>query len=151
MAANGTAAEKAYILKVQSQGETVHEDCLVDTWVSQERLAFIDLQAGPFHWGPAIVGEGVRTLDSIPEAPHASEVSPFAEQHELHDNPEAHLPGPFDVQINNLAVHWRERCKTVKDRSTASCLGSYPTCAFAPVLIQARCGYQSWRWRWHVH
>ncbi len=30
------------------------------------RWAFIDLSAGPFAWGPAVGGEGVRTESSLP-------------------------------------------------------------------------------------
>lgn len=30
------------------------------------RWAFIDLSAGPFSWGPAVGGEGVRTEISLP-------------------------------------------------------------------------------------
>lgn len=30
------------------------------------RWAFIDLTAGPFSWGPAVGGEGVRTEYSLP-------------------------------------------------------------------------------------
>ncbi len=27
-------------------------DCLVDSWISHERFAFLDLSAGPFEWSP---------------------------------------------------------------------------------------------------
>lgn len=30
------------------------------------RWAFIDLNAGPFSWGPSVGGEGVRTEASLP-------------------------------------------------------------------------------------
>lgn len=30
------------------------------------RWAFVDLSAGPFSWGPAVGGEGVRTERSLP-------------------------------------------------------------------------------------
>lgn len=39
----------------------VNEDCLVDTWVTNERTAFMDLTAGPFHWGPLIAADGVSS------------------------------------------------------------------------------------------
>ncbi|XP_024530236.1 uncharacterized protein LOC9659220 isoform X2 [Selaginella moellendorffii] len=42
------------------------EECLVDTWTGQGRWAFIDLTAGPFHWGPTVGGVGVRTVGSLP-------------------------------------------------------------------------------------
>ncbi|KAJ4829215.1 hypothetical protein Tsubulata_024524 [Turnera subulata] len=43
-----------------------HEECLTDTWIGKDRWAFIDLTAGPFTWGPAVGGEGVRTEFSLP-------------------------------------------------------------------------------------
>ncbi|KAJ0965543.1 hypothetical protein J5N97_026681 [Dioscorea zingiberensis] len=44
----------------------LHPECLTDTWIGTERWAFIDLTAGPFSWGPAVGGEGVRTENSLP-------------------------------------------------------------------------------------
>ncbi|KAJ6958690.1 hypothetical protein NC653_040365 [Populus alba x Populus x berolinensis] len=41
-------------------------ECLTDTWIGKDRWAFIDLTAGPFSWGPAVGGEGVRTELSLP-------------------------------------------------------------------------------------
>ncbi|CAL1414120.1 unnamed protein product [Linum trigynum] len=41
-------------------------ECLTDTWIGKDRWAFIDLSAGPFAWGPAVGGEGVRTKLSLP-------------------------------------------------------------------------------------
>ncbi|KAG5596262.1 hypothetical protein H5410_037494 [Solanum commersonii] len=43
-----------------------HAECLTDTWIGNHRWAFIDLTAGPFSWGPAVGGEGVRTELSLP-------------------------------------------------------------------------------------
>ncbi|GLT28617.1 hypothetical protein SLA2020_035370 [Shorea laevis] len=43
-----------------------HVECLTDTWIGRDRWAFIDLTAGPFTWGPAVGGEGVRTELSLP-------------------------------------------------------------------------------------
>ncbi|KAE8653558.1 uncharacterized protein LOC101207480 isoform X1 [Cucumis sativus] len=43
-----------------------HAECLTDTWIGDDRWAFIDLNAGPFSWGPAVGGEGVRTELSLP-------------------------------------------------------------------------------------
>lgn len=72
-----------------------HAECLTDAWIGRERFvlplclclyhahtlslcvyliliglcirwAFIDLTAGPFSWGPAVGGEGVRTDLSLP-------------------------------------------------------------------------------------
>lgn len=39
---------------------------MVPCWIYSARLAFIDLTAGPFTWGPAVGGEGVRTECSLP-------------------------------------------------------------------------------------
>ncbi|XP_019174714.1 PREDICTED: uncharacterized protein LOC109170184 isoform X2 [Ipomoea nil] len=44
----------------------LHAECLTDTWIGNHRWAFIDLSAGPFTWGPAVGGEGVRTELSLP-------------------------------------------------------------------------------------
>ncbi|XP_044471632.1 uncharacterized protein LOC123200512 isoform X2 [Mangifera indica] len=44
----------------------LHAECLTDTWIGKDRWAFIDLTAGPFAWGPAVGGEGVRTELSLP-------------------------------------------------------------------------------------
>ncbi|KAK7247640.1 hypothetical protein RIF29_42527 [Crotalaria pallida] len=44
----------------------LQEECLTDTWIGKDRWAFIDLSAGPFSWGPAVGGEGVRTESSLP-------------------------------------------------------------------------------------
>lgn len=72
----------------------LQEECLTDTWIGKDRFsffhamlnfkaytfpsfclllltcctrwAFIDLSAGPFSWGPAVGGEGVRTEASLP-------------------------------------------------------------------------------------
>ncbi|XP_057806569.1 uncharacterized protein LOC131021402 isoform X1 [Salvia miltiorrhiza] len=43
-----------------------HAECLTDTWIGNQRWAFIDLSAGPFSWGPSVGGEGVRTAQSLP-------------------------------------------------------------------------------------
>lgn len=44
----------------------IHAECLTDTWIGKDRWAFIDLSAGPFSWGPAVGGEGVRTELRLP-------------------------------------------------------------------------------------
>lgn len=44
----------------------LHAECLTDTWIGKDRWAFIDLSSGPFSWGPAVGGEGVRTEISLP-------------------------------------------------------------------------------------
>lgn len=44
-------------------------NCLVDTWLSGSRFAFVDLTAGPVTWGPSITGEGSKTVNSKPAVP----------------------------------------------------------------------------------
>jgi hypothetical protein len=46
--------------------EDFDENCLVDNWVASDRLAWIDLTAGPFTWGPVSGGAGVRTHSTLP-------------------------------------------------------------------------------------
>ncbi|KAG9450142.1 hypothetical protein H6P81_010107 [Aristolochia fimbriata] len=48
----------------------LHPECATDTWIGSDRWAFIDLSAGPFSWGPAVGGEGVRTERSLPNVTH---------------------------------------------------------------------------------
>ncbi|KAG8070660.1 hypothetical protein GUJ93_ZPchr0006g41223 [Zizania palustris] len=44
----------------------LHAECLTDLWIGRDRFAFFDLSAGPFAWGPAVGGDGVRTELSLP-------------------------------------------------------------------------------------
>ncbi|KAM3261797.1 hypothetical protein ACQJBY_052472 [Aegilops geniculata] len=44
----------------------LHAECLTDIWVGRNRFAFVDLTAGPFSWGPAVGGDGVRTELTLP-------------------------------------------------------------------------------------
>ncbi|KAJ3696515.1 hypothetical protein LUZ61_000220 [Rhynchospora tenuis] len=52
--------------ELKSDLEGLHSDCLTDSWIGRDRWAFVDLSAGPFTWGPAVGGEGVRTELSLP-------------------------------------------------------------------------------------
>ncbi|XP_030942951.1 uncharacterized protein LOC115967932 isoform X2 [Quercus lobata] len=52
-------------LKSENLGD-LHVECLTDAWIGKDRWAFIDLSAGPWSWGPAVGGEGVRTELSLP-------------------------------------------------------------------------------------
>ncbi|CAM6088218.1 unnamed protein product [Calypogeia fissa] len=66
---NGNNLQLASALRkgLKSEGESeLQPECLVDTWVGQERWAFLDLSAGPFSWGPAVGGDGVRSENSLP-------------------------------------------------------------------------------------
>ncbi|KAH7848402.1 hypothetical protein Vadar_002330 [Vaccinium darrowii] len=60
--------QKVLMEKVLKSGDFsgLHAECLTDTWIGNDRWAFIDLSAGPFSWGPAVGGEGVRTELSLP-------------------------------------------------------------------------------------
>ncbi|QCD95187.1 hypothetical protein DEO72_LG5g3280 [Vigna unguiculata] len=64
-------------------------ECLTDTWIGKDRWAFIDLSAGPFSWGPAVGGEGVRTEASLPSVEKtigsASEISEEEAEDRLQD------------------------------------------------------------------
>ncbi|CAJ1951653.1 unnamed protein product [Sphenostylis stenocarpa] len=64
-------------------------ECLTDTWIGKDRWAFIDLSAGPFSWGPAVGGEGVRTEASLPSVEKtigsASEISEEEAENRLQD------------------------------------------------------------------
>lgn len=51
-------------LKYENLGD-LHVECLTDAWIGKDRWAFIDLSAGPWSWGPAVGGEGVRTELSL--------------------------------------------------------------------------------------
>ncbi|XP_047090256.1 uncharacterized protein LOC124702177 [Lolium rigidum] len=44
----------------------LHAECLTDIWIGRNRFAFVDLSAGPFAWGPAVGGDGVRSELSLP-------------------------------------------------------------------------------------
>lgn len=67
----------------------VHAECLTDMWIGKDRWAFIDLSAGPFSWGPAVGGEGVRTELSLPNVEKTigavSEISEDEAENRLQD------------------------------------------------------------------
>ncbi|KAL2896586.1 UTP--glucose-1-phosphate uridylyltransferase [Bienertia sinuspersici] len=66
---NGKSGDlKLALLKELKSGDisNLHAECLTDTWIGKDRWAFIDLSAGPFTWGPAVGGQGVRTEESMP-------------------------------------------------------------------------------------
>ena len=69
---HGADYEKRYLRDVIERGNFVQEECLVDAWVSHERFAFLDLSAGPFHWGPYFVSEGVKSEDTFPTFPKSN-------------------------------------------------------------------------------
>ncbi|KAE8794042.1 hypothetical protein D1007_31337 [Hordeum vulgare] len=51
---------------ISSDLKGLHAECLTDIWVGRNRFAFVDLTAGPFSWGPAVGGDGVRTELTLP-------------------------------------------------------------------------------------
>ncbi|BBN07833.1 hypothetical protein MPTK1_4g06720 [Marchantia polymorpha subsp. ruderalis] len=66
---NGKDMQLAASLRrgLKPDGESgLRPECLVDTWVGQDRWAFVDLSAGPVTWGPAVGGDGVRTEMTLP-------------------------------------------------------------------------------------
>ncbi|GKV20534.1 hypothetical protein SLEP1_g30641 [Rubroshorea leprosula] len=66
---NGKNEDMKLLLEKELKSEDFsdhHVECLTDTWIGGNRWAFIDLTAGPFTWGPAVGGEGVRTELSLP-------------------------------------------------------------------------------------
>lgn len=66
---NGKSGDlKLALQKGLKSGElsNLHAECLTDTWIGKDRWAFIDLSAGPFTWGPAVGGQGVRTEETLP-------------------------------------------------------------------------------------
>jgi len=76
IAALGSADERRYVQQALREGAgAVRADCLVDAWVSHERVAFLDLGAGPFDWGPTVAAAGVKTFDSFPRMPPAAVVA----------------------------------------------------------------------------
>lgn len=45
--------------------DAIGSSCLTESWVSGERFAWVDLQAGPFEWGPASGGEGFKSASPL--------------------------------------------------------------------------------------
>ncbi|KAL2330430.1 hypothetical protein Fmac_018011 [Flemingia macrophylla] len=82
---------KLHLEKVLKSGDYsgFQAECLTDTWIGKDRWAFIDLSAGPFSWGPAVGGEGVRTEASLPSVGKtigsASEISEEEAEDRLQD------------------------------------------------------------------
>ncbi|KAG5002382.1 hypothetical protein JHK87_023454 [Glycine soja] len=82
---------KLHLEKVLKSGDFsgFQAECLTDTWIGKDRWAFIDLSAGPFSWGPAVGGEGVRTEASLPSVEKtigsASEISEEEAEDRLQD------------------------------------------------------------------
>ncbi|GAM21679.1 hypothetical protein SAMD00019534_048540 [Acytostelium subglobosum LB1] len=64
---NGNWFEKFYIQSAHNHW--VQENCLVDSWISHKRFAFVDLTAGPFSWGPTIGGNGLKSRLTLPKVP----------------------------------------------------------------------------------
>lgn len=70
----------------QEKNAGLHPDCLVDMWVGKERWAFVDLTAGPFSWGPAVGGVGVRTETTLPSVDKLLEKLPVSTEEEVHED-----------------------------------------------------------------
>jgi hypothetical protein len=70
IAALGTMDERRYVQQLlRDNSGLIRGDCLVDAWVSHDRLAFVDLGAGPLDWGPTVAASGVKTYESFPSMP----------------------------------------------------------------------------------
>lgn len=66
---NGKSDDLKLALKKELKSgdlSSLHAECLTDTWIGKHRWAFIDLSAGPFTWGLAVGGQGVRTEETLP-------------------------------------------------------------------------------------
>ncbi|EGG17854.1 hypothetical protein DFA_08855 [Cavenderia fasciculata] len=75
---DGSPEEKYYV--INSQQYHLSENCLVDSWISEKRFTFIDLTAGPFEWGPAIGGTGLKSNISLPKIPKINLSTDFKRQ-----------------------------------------------------------------------
>ena len=64
--------ELSYLRLRSSKQYNMPSDCLVDNWPTRARVAFIDLTAGPFQWGPLVGGEGVRSIRCCSAEPGVS-------------------------------------------------------------------------------
>ena len=64
--ADSTSDEAPLLGQKARLADDFDENCLVDNWVASDRLAWIDLTAGPFTWGPVAGGAGVRTHSTLP-------------------------------------------------------------------------------------
>eukprot|EP00736_Rhodelphis_marinus_P003986 Rmarinus@m.13337 len=65
-ARSGNLQQRTYMRDL-IRGTVMWEECLVDLWIPPSgKLAFIDLSAGPFRWGPSLEGQGVRSWMSLP-------------------------------------------------------------------------------------
>ena len=51
---------------VAEDGDVQQAGCLADVWVGQGRIAWLDVGAGPFQWGPTVRGRGVKTHHTLP-------------------------------------------------------------------------------------
>lgn len=117
---NGSRNEKVYLY--QAQQEHIQEDCLVDIWIGQGRMAFIDLSAGPFEWGPTI-GEGARIHSSIPHLPSKTKKkmnSISLKQLEPNSNRRFEL---YKTEFNILKEFWNQYCNNINNNSF--CVGNF--------------------------
>jgi len=77
-------------------------DCLVDNWIAySRRFMWMDLTAGPFQWGPELLGSmGLRSASSKPRAPLP---------HHIVDHGRATLKVK-EKQLDGLMRDWQEQC-----------------------------------------
>ena len=98
MARHGSRYHLRYLQAILR--DEVPSDCLVDSWVSHERFAFLDVAAGPFEWGP--IGSeafGVRKALTVPR--HDFETSKRQVTQETGNSPFEQLK--FEYQVSCLS------------------------------------------------
>ncbi|MDP2438438.1 MAG: hypothetical protein Q8P67_22065 [archaeon] len=116
MLVNGTVHEREYVLHAISDG-SLQSDCLVDSWVSHSRFAWMDLSAGPFSWGPSIAAEGVRTFSTLPKTHGATEWT-SRKPHEIVDK------DYFRVQKETQETLFKAFCDTDATRTYCTALSA---------------------------
>eukprot|EP01117_Protostelium_nocturnum_P014041 TRINITY_DN5306_c0_g1_i1.p1 TRINITY_DN5306_c0_g1~~TRINITY_DN5306_c0_g1_i1.p1 ORF type:complete len:903 (+),score=257.42 TRINITY_DN5306_c0_g1_i1:38-2746(+) len=122
----GTIKEKEYIFEAQNDPH-LHEECLVDSWVTQHRFAFIDLTAGPIDFGPSITKQGYRSPQSIPYLPVISvKKAPQNHTHKSEGGIESSSLSQSRYELYQsekylLDSFWNQFCEHSKQRDDAFC------------------------------
>jgi len=107
--------------------EDFDEDCLSDSWVASDRLAWIDLTAGPFTWGPSAGGVGARTHATLPSVSEMVEdyytpVDDTYEQPQGGTDQEGFLDFVNQIQAERDVVHMlhKRHCAGWRSRSASA-------------------------------
>ena len=119
--------------------EDFDEDCLSDSWVASDRLAWIDLTAGPFTWGPSAGGVGARTHATLPSVSEMVEdyytpVDDTYEQPQGGTDQEGFLDFVNQIQAERDVVHMlhKRHCAGWRSRT---CSAQF-LCQLAPTLFR---------------